>query len=93
MTTLTGSDIKARTRVSRHLWARWLLTALAGCEILMAAGAAPLLMAAGGLGGAALVVAAWVPTNRRPSPGSRSARRRVCLRGLWRRSAGRGWIG
>lgn len=49
----------------RNNWARCLLTVLGGSEILMAAGAAPLLMVVGGLGGVALVTAAWVPATQR----------------------------
>lgn len=43
---------------------RCLLTVLGGCQLLMAAGSGPLLMAVGGLGGAVLVAAAWIPTGR-----------------------------
>jgi hypothetical protein len=48
-------------------WRRVLLTALAGCELLMAAGGPALLMVVGGLGAAALVAAAWWRTATRPA--------------------------
>ncbi|MFJ1760077.1 hypothetical protein ACIOD2_07160 [Amycolatopsis sp. NPDC088138] len=44
---------------------RVLLTALAGCEVLMAAAGPALLMVVGGLGAAALVAAAWWRTAPR----------------------------
>jgi hypothetical protein len=45
-------------------WWSVLLGALGACELLMSAGAAPAPMAAGAVGGAALVAAAWL--NHRP---------------------------
>jgi hypothetical protein len=53
----TASTIGAR-------WWSVLLSALGGCELLMAARAAPAPMLVGALGGAALIAAAWL---RRPS--------------------------
>jgi hypothetical protein len=41
-------------------WVRVLLSALGGCVLLMAAGAAVLPMIVGGVGGTALIVGAWV---------------------------------
>ena len=46
-------------------WWRVLLTALGGFELLMAAGAAPVTMAVGAVGGVALITAAWL----RSAPG------------------------
>jgi hypothetical protein len=46
-------------------WARCLLSALGVCELLMAAGAAPAVMAVGAVGGLALITAAWLPTSPR----------------------------
>jgi hypothetical protein len=48
-------------------WPRILLTALAGCELLMAAGGPALLMVIGGLGAAALIGTAWWRTAARPA--------------------------
>lgn len=45
-------------------WSRVLLSLLGGAEMLMAAGSSPLVLVIGGLGGIALVVAAWLPTSR-----------------------------
>lgn len=47
-------------------WLRVLLTALGGFEILMAAGAAPVPMAVGAVGGIALIAAAWLRRAPRP---------------------------
>lgn len=44
-------------------WPRVLLSAIGGCEILMAAGSSPLLLVVGAAGGIALLVAAWLPTR------------------------------
>ena len=46
-------------------WLRVLLSALAGCELLMAAAAPPALLVVGGLGAVALIAAAWVRFERR----------------------------
>jgi hypothetical protein len=46
-------------------WVRLLLSALGGFEILMAAGAAPAVMAVGMAGGLCLIVAAWLQGSRR----------------------------
>jgi hypothetical protein len=43
-------------------WDQVLLSALGCCELLMAAGAAPLAMAVGAIGGSALVLSAWLRT-------------------------------
>lgn len=51
-------------------WWRVLLGALAGCELLMAATAAPVAMVAGAVGAAALVTAAW---RDQPRPWARWA--------------------
>ena len=51
---------------TRRNWSRVLLAALGGCELLMAAGAAPVVMAVGAVGGAALILAAVVAGHRRP---------------------------
>lgn len=49
-------------------WMRVLLSVLAACEILMAAGAAPVPALVGGLGGVIVAVTAWArPTRRIPS--------------------------
>ena len=47
-------------------WARCLLSALGTFEFLMAAGAAPAVMAVGTVGGITLITASWLPTSRRP---------------------------
>jgi|GEM_PF-1703692 len=62
---LTIDNTHDSIRAIRDNWARCLLTVLGGSEILMAAGAGPLLMAVGGLGGAVLVAVAWVPMTQR----------------------------
>ena len=62
---LTIDNTHDSIRAIRDNWARCLLTVLGGSEILMAAGAGPLLMAVGGLGGALLVATAWVPMTQR----------------------------
>lgn len=41
---------------------RCLLTFLGACELVMAAGAAPVVLLVGGVGGLALMVAAWLRT-------------------------------
>ncbi len=46
-------------------WARCLLVALAGCELVMAAGGGLSLLAAGALGGAGLLSVAWSRMERR----------------------------
>jgi hypothetical protein len=46
-------------------WPRVLLSALGGFEILMAAGAAPVLLAVGVAGGGCLIAAAWLRPRRR----------------------------
>jgi hypothetical protein len=46
-------------------WDRVLLSALGCCELLMAAGAAPLAMAVGAVCGTALIVSAWLRTVSR----------------------------
>jgi hypothetical protein len=46
-------------------WMRCLLSALGTCELLMAAGAAPAVMAVGTVGGIALITASWLRTPRR----------------------------
>ena len=46
-------------------WHRVLLSVLGGLQLLMAAGASPALMVIGGLGGVALIAAAWLPTSSR----------------------------
>ena len=45
-------------------WYRVLLSALGAAELLMAAGASVPLMVVGGIGGLALITAAWLPTPR-----------------------------
>ena len=62
---LTIDNARNSVRAIRDNWARCLLTVLGGSEMLMAAGAGPLLMIVGGLGGALLVAAAWVPMTQR----------------------------
>ena len=44
-------------------WLRCLLSILGATEVLMAAGAAPHLMAVGAVGGLALIAAAWLPAS------------------------------
>ena len=46
-------------------WHRVLLSVLGGLQLPMAAGASPALMVIGGLGGVALIAAAWLPTTSR----------------------------
>ena len=46
-------------------WSQVLLAALGGCELVMAAGAAPVVMVVGAVGGAALIMAASVAGHRR----------------------------
>jgi hypothetical protein len=46
-------------------WLRVLLSALGGFELLMAAGSSPVLMAAGTIGGIALIAAAWLRSASR----------------------------
>jgi hypothetical protein len=47
-----------------HDWLRVLLSALGACEVLMAAGAGPVLMAVGSVSGFALMAAAWLSAAR-----------------------------
>lgn len=61
---LTIDNGRASLRAIRDSWPRCLLTALGGCELLMAASAGPLLMALGGLGGAVLGAVAWTRMRR-----------------------------
>jgi hypothetical protein len=62
--TLTIDSWRDSARSVADDWFRVLLTALGGFEILMAAGAAPVLMVVGAVGGIALISAAWL----RPAP-------------------------
>ncbi len=48
-------------------WSRCLLAALGAIELLMAAGATPLLMIVASVGGLALITAAWLPGPSRPT--------------------------
>jgi hypothetical protein len=50
--------------LTRRNWTRVLLGSLGGFEMLMAAGATPVVMAVGVAGGAALVVGAWAGDHR-----------------------------
>ncbi len=52
--------------VTRRDWSRVLLAALGGCELLMAAGAAPVALAVGAVGGCALIGAAVTAGHGRP---------------------------
>jgi len=61
LTVDSGSD---SWRVIRDYWAGVLLTVLAGCELVMAAGARPLVMSLGGVGGLVLVAIAWTRASR-----------------------------
>jgi hypothetical protein len=63
--TLCIRSWQSTTSMIASNWARCLLSALGGCELLMAAGAAPAVMAVGAVGGLALVTASWLPTSRR----------------------------
>lgn len=51
--------------VMHRNWSQVLLAALGGCELVMAAGAAPVVMVVGAVGGAALIMAASVAGHRR----------------------------
>jgi hypothetical protein len=51
--------------VTMRKWLSCLLSALGVCELLMAAGAPPLLTAVGAVGGIALFAAAWLRTPHR----------------------------
>lgn len=51
--------------VTKRKWFSCLLSALGVCELLMAAGSPPPLMAVGAVGGIALFAAAWLRTPRR----------------------------
>jgi hypothetical protein len=62
---MTIDSWRATVRAFADDWFRVLLTALGGFELLMAAGAGPLIMAVGVVGGFALIAAAWL------RPGSR----------------------
>ncbi len=61
---LTVDSGRDSLRVIRDHWARVLLTVLGGCELVMAAGAGPLLMSLGAVGGLVLVAIAWTRTPR-----------------------------
>jgi hypothetical protein len=50
-------------RTARRHWPRVLIAALGGCQLLLAAGASPVLMVVGGASGVALVTAAVVSTR------------------------------
>jgi hypothetical protein len=58
--TMTIDSWRATARALHDDWFRVLLTALGGFEWLMAAGAAPVTMAVGAVGGGALIAAAWL---------------------------------
>ena len=63
--TMTIDSWRATARALHDDWFRVLLTALGGFEMLMAAGAAPVTMAVGAVGGVALIAAAWLRTAPR----------------------------
>jgi hypothetical protein len=62
---MTIDSWRATARAFADDWFRVLLTALGGFEMLMAAGAAPITMAVGAVGGVALIAAAWLRTAPR----------------------------
>ena len=62
-------------------WFRVLLTALGGFEMLMAAGAAPVLMVVGAVGGIALIAAAWLRVGAQRRAGRAGRRRDGAVRG------------
>lgn len=59
---LTVHRWRATASALSENWARVLLSVLGACQLLMVASGPPLLMVVGGLGGVALVVAAWLRT-------------------------------
>jgi hypothetical protein len=63
--TLSIASWREAAELTRRSWIRVLLAALGGFEILMAAGAAPVQMAVGAGGGAAVVAAAVTGAQRR----------------------------
>ncbi len=63
--TLCVRDWRSAASVIARNWTRCMLSALGACELLMAAGAAPAVMAVGTVGGIALVTAAWIRTPNR----------------------------
>jgi hypothetical protein len=63
--TLSIASWREAAELTRRSWIRVLLAALGGFEILMAAGAAPVEMAVGAGGGAAVVAAAVTGAQRR----------------------------
>jgi hypothetical protein len=58
--TLSIRSARSTVSVIAENWARCLLSALGTCELLMAAGAAPAVMAVGTVGGIALITASWL---------------------------------
>jgi hypothetical protein len=62
---LTVEQWRATATALAADWPRVLLSTLGGCELLMAAGAAPAAMIVGAAGGIILVVAAWRPAATR----------------------------
>jgi hypothetical protein len=56
---------KSAAVVVRHGWLRILLAALGACELLMAAGASPVPMIVGAIGGLSLIGAAWIASRNR----------------------------
>jgi len=62
---LAVEDWCEAARLTRRGWLRVLLASLGGFELLMAAGAPPMVMVVGGAGGVALVAAAWVGAQHR----------------------------
>ncbi len=62
---LTVDDGRATLRQVRSTWPRTLVTVLGASQLLMAAGAGPLVASVGAVSGAALVAAAWIRPARR----------------------------
>ena len=60
---LTIDSWRATAKVVAGEWLRVLLSALGGVELLMAAGAAPVPMVVGAVGGIALIAAAWTTSR------------------------------
>jgi hypothetical protein len=60
---LTVDSWRSTAKVIAVDWFRVLLSALGGCELLMAAGAAPVPMVVGAVGGLALIAAAWTTSR------------------------------
>ncbi len=60
---LTIDSWRATAKVVAADWVRVLLSALGGFELLMAAGAAPVPMVVGAVGGIALIAAAWTTSR------------------------------